>query len=377
MLRNQPRQTTIDQWSESKATPKKEQKSKPEAQPCFSPVERQTGVRTYSKRPDRPLRSAPPPSPSPVKTPSQPPSPPLIQLHLDLGQRGFGPVTCKDCGMIYTPGEVSDMKLHKSFHAKTLKNAVSSDARDQPVVIFSRADKDPAATDLSITILRDELVSSDDEILAIPLPLFPRPTSSSSSSSSFGSFWSSVSASGSMVPSTTQSATPEEWWQVVKQLSDAFATTKVEAELCEAVQAGSYKHLLFYVDWKKRVVAACIGEVNTNLSRRRGATTTRGDDTHGDDNRAVVRYLWTHPDFRRLGYATSLLHATRRHLQAALQQQQHGELLDFELLGLASKSEEAALFEKAYRSSLSIVAQADAGAAEPPSSKKARTHSSQ
>ena len=28
----------------------------------------------------------------------------VVQMHLDLGQKGFGHQTCRECGMVYVPG---------------------------------------------------------------------------------------------------------------------------------------------------------------------------------------------------------------------------------------------------------------------------------
>lgn len=43
------------------------------------------------------------------------------QLCLDLGQRNFGHVTCKVCGMVYTFGQAEDEGEHSRFHRKYLK----------------------------------------------------------------------------------------------------------------------------------------------------------------------------------------------------------------------------------------------------------------
>lgn len=44
----------------------------------------------------------------------------LQQLCLDLGQKNFGHVTCKVCGMVYTFGQAEDEGEHTRFHRKYL-----------------------------------------------------------------------------------------------------------------------------------------------------------------------------------------------------------------------------------------------------------------
>ena len=44
----------------------------------------------------------------------------LQQLCLDLGQKNFGHVTCKVCGMVYTFGQAEDEREHMKFHRKYL-----------------------------------------------------------------------------------------------------------------------------------------------------------------------------------------------------------------------------------------------------------------
>lgn len=43
------------------------------------------------------------------------------QLCLDLGQKNFGHVTCKVCGMVYTFGQAEDEGEHSKFHRKYLR----------------------------------------------------------------------------------------------------------------------------------------------------------------------------------------------------------------------------------------------------------------
>ena len=38
----------------------------------------------------------------------------------DLGQKTFGHVTCKVCGMVYTYGQADDRSEHYKFHRKFL-----------------------------------------------------------------------------------------------------------------------------------------------------------------------------------------------------------------------------------------------------------------
>jgi hypothetical protein len=42
----------------------------------------------------------------------------LEQMILDVGQKGFGPVTCKVCGMLYTPQSADDAERHVIYHKK-------------------------------------------------------------------------------------------------------------------------------------------------------------------------------------------------------------------------------------------------------------------
>lgn len=42
----------------------------------------------------------------------------LTQLHLDVGQRDFHTTTCTTCGMVFTPGNADDERLHAAFHGK-------------------------------------------------------------------------------------------------------------------------------------------------------------------------------------------------------------------------------------------------------------------
>lgn len=44
------------------------------------------------------------------------PAPKSTQLYLELGQRNFGSITCKDCGMSYSRGSGNDDALHATFH---------------------------------------------------------------------------------------------------------------------------------------------------------------------------------------------------------------------------------------------------------------------
>ena len=43
----------------------------------------------------------------------------LVQWQ-DFGQKSFGPIKCKNCGMLYYKGEVDDEELHKKFHSRLI-----------------------------------------------------------------------------------------------------------------------------------------------------------------------------------------------------------------------------------------------------------------
>ena len=42
----------------------------------------------------------------------------LVQVHLDLGQKNFHSMCCPTCGLVYTPGQEADDKLHAQYHNK-------------------------------------------------------------------------------------------------------------------------------------------------------------------------------------------------------------------------------------------------------------------
>lgn len=43
-----------------------------------------------------------------------------IQMVLDFGQKEFGSTHCKECGMVYTIGNLKDIKAHKAYHRAKL-----------------------------------------------------------------------------------------------------------------------------------------------------------------------------------------------------------------------------------------------------------------
>jgi len=51
-------------------------------------------------------------------------SPGMSQMNLDAGQKQIGPRFCKDCGMLYAPGEPIDEEEHRKAHSR-LENLVS------------------------------------------------------------------------------------------------------------------------------------------------------------------------------------------------------------------------------------------------------------
>ena len=62
----------------------------------------------------------------------------MYQACLDIG-KNIGHQTCSTCGMIYTPGEPNDEKMHAKFHDEvtngvklTVHNIVTSPRRRQP-----------------------------------------------------------------------------------------------------------------------------------------------------------------------------------------------------------------------------------------------------
>ncbi|XP_065889421.1 N-acetyltransferase ESCO2-like isoform X2 [Dysidea avara] len=56
------------------------------------------------------------------------------QLYLDFGQKSFGPMKCKSCGMLYTKGELEDEELHKKFHNKLIDGVQFSGWKNERVV---------------------------------------------------------------------------------------------------------------------------------------------------------------------------------------------------------------------------------------------------
>ena len=45
----------------------------------------------------------------------------LTQMYLDVGQRDFHSKRCPTCGMVYTPGDQGDERLHASFHSNATR----------------------------------------------------------------------------------------------------------------------------------------------------------------------------------------------------------------------------------------------------------------
>ena len=58
----------------------------------------------------------------------------LHQTYLDLGQKNFGHVTCKVCGMVYIPGQDWDEKLHTRFHKQFFAGVAFQGWRKERVV---------------------------------------------------------------------------------------------------------------------------------------------------------------------------------------------------------------------------------------------------
>ena len=52
------------------------------------------------------------------------------QYFLDLGQKNFGSQTCPDCGMMYSPGQVSSMRFSRT---ETFEIRVLCLVRDRPL----------------------------------------------------------------------------------------------------------------------------------------------------------------------------------------------------------------------------------------------------
>ena len=89
-----------------------------------------------------------------------PPPPPqrkkkaLTQTHLDLGQAAFICLTCKQCGMVYAPGDKGDEKTHARFHADALQgprllvgsNSSSSNSHSSSALV--EVASFPAASDI-------------------------------------------------------------------------------------------------------------------------------------------------------------------------------------------------------------------------------------
>lgn len=77
---------------------------------------------------------------SPDTGPQQPKQPPrvLTQTFLDAGQRDFHASRCRTCGMLYTKGQPSDEKLHRSFHGRFVRGVVYSIAQQDTVITSDR-----------------------------------------------------------------------------------------------------------------------------------------------------------------------------------------------------------------------------------------------
>ena len=45
----------------------------------------------------------------------------MVLLNVYGAQANFSARTCKECGMVYAPGEPSDEKLHAAHHASIVK----------------------------------------------------------------------------------------------------------------------------------------------------------------------------------------------------------------------------------------------------------------
>lgn len=62
-----------------------------------------------------------PPIPKKDKKPSTQVSfkkkPRMEQMYLDLGQKNFSPITCEECGMLYTPGHPQEEAAHNQHHS--------------------------------------------------------------------------------------------------------------------------------------------------------------------------------------------------------------------------------------------------------------------
>jgi len=69
-------------------------------------------------QPPQPPPTAPAPPPPQKKSKKKPL---LTQTHLDLGQTAFVCTTCRQCGMVYAPGDSADERLHRAFHADALQ----------------------------------------------------------------------------------------------------------------------------------------------------------------------------------------------------------------------------------------------------------------
>ena len=61
-------------------------------------------------------------------------STPLTQMYLDVGQRNFHSTRCGICGMLYTPGDAADERLHATFHASATKGLRYISARGDKVL---------------------------------------------------------------------------------------------------------------------------------------------------------------------------------------------------------------------------------------------------
>ncbi|KAJ3023045.1 hypothetical protein HKX48_004527 [Thoreauomyces humboldtii] len=94
---------------------------------------------TVTKTPPSP--AAPTPKLQKPATPNRTAEPPQVyeQLHLDLGQKGAGTVTCKDCHMEYAKYKSEDAAIHERYH-RVAVNGVDWQGYKGEVVTDEHAD---------------------------------------------------------------------------------------------------------------------------------------------------------------------------------------------------------------------------------------------
>ncbi|XP_011402887.1 PREDICTED: N-acetyltransferase ESCO2-like [Amphimedon queenslandica] len=91
------------------------------------------------------------------KNPKKPKILATKQLHLDFGQKFFGPVQCKRCGMLYSYGQSQDELDHYEYHKKITSgirfDGWKNERRVEAIESFDRVSSHPPMKDTRILLV--------------------------------------------------------------------------------------------------------------------------------------------------------------------------------------------------------------------------------